>query len=73
MNDLGARLPADTPIHLYHGDKDETAPLAHLDLYQRAIPDAIGRRLNGRDHQLNNDLTEVAAGVRALTNRQRSD
>jgi predicted alpha/beta hydrolase family esterase len=67
MADLGARLPAKTPIHLYHGSKDDTAPLAHVDLYARAIPGAIVHRLAGRDHQLDGDLTEVAAGVRALT------
>src|SRR5207248_2516237 len=64
---LGARLPPKTPINLYHGSKDETAPLAHVDLYERAIPGAIVHRLPGRDHQLNDDLAEVAAGVRVLT------
>ena len=24
-----------TPVHLYHGSADETAPLAHVDLYAR--------------------------------------
>src|SRR5205809_7140428 len=28
--DLGARLPPKTPIHLYHGSKDDTAPFAHV-------------------------------------------
>jgi len=65
--DLGARLPPKTPIHLYHGSADDTAPLAHVDLYERAIPGAIVHRLHGRDHQLNDDLTEVAAAIRALT------
>jgi predicted alpha/beta hydrolase family esterase len=64
--DLGARLPPKTPIHLYHGSKDDTAPFAHVDLYEAAIPGAIVHRLRGRNHQLNDDLTEVAAGVRAL-------
>lgn len=67
MTDLGARLPPRTPIHLYHGSEDDIAPLAHVDLYERAIPGAIVHRLRGRDHQLNDDLTEVAADVLALT------
>jgi predicted alpha/beta hydrolase family esterase len=66
MTDLGGRLPAKTPIHLYHGSADDTAPVVHAELYARAIPGAILHRLHGRDHQLNDDLTEVAAGVRAL-------
>ncbi|WP_331371884.1 alpha/beta fold hydrolase [Sinorhizobium chiapasense] len=64
--DLGARLPPKTPIYLYHGSEDDTAPFAHVDLYERAIPGAIVHRLHGRDHQLNDDLAEVAADVRAL-------
>ncbi|MBB4188320.1 alpha/beta fold hydrolase [Sinorhizobium terangae] len=64
--DLGARLPPKTPVHLYHGSEDDIAPFAHVDLYERAIPGAIVHRLHGRDHQLNDDLAEVAAGVRAL-------
>ena len=65
--DLGARLPPKTPIHLYHGSDDDTAPLAHVDLYAGAIRGAIVHRLHGRNHQLNDDLAEVAAGVRAST------
>jgi predicted alpha/beta hydrolase family esterase len=64
---LGARLPPKTPIYLYHGSNDDIAPFAHVDLYERAIPGAIVHRLRGRDHQLNDDLTEVAADVRVLT------
>ena len=63
---LGARLPPKTPIYLYHGSKDDTAPFAHVDLYEEAIPGAIVRRLHGRNHQLDDNLAEVAADVRAL-------
>ena len=64
--ELGARLPEATPIYLYHGSADDTAPFAHIDLYARAIPYALVRRLEGRNHQLDDDLAEVAADVRAL-------
>ena len=63
---IGAELPEGVPIYLYHGSADDTAPFAHVDLYARAIPYAIVRRLEGRNHQLNDDLAEVAADVRAL-------
>jgi predicted alpha/beta hydrolase family esterase len=66
MAGLGARLPRGLPIHLYHGTADETAPVAHADLMAAAIPGAIVHRLPGRDHQLDNDLTAVAADIRAL-------
>jgi len=60
---LGAHLPEKTPIFFYHGSADETAPLAHVELYRKAIPHASVRTLDGRDHQLNNDLSEVAAEI----------
>ena len=66
MPALHNRLPARVPVHLYHGDVDETAPIAHVDLYKTAIPQAHVHRLVGRDHQLNNDLSEIAADIRRL-------
>ena len=64
--DLGAQLPTKTPIHFYYGDKDDTTPPVHVDLYERAIQGMIVRRLPDRDHQLNDDLAEVAADISAL-------
>jgi predicted alpha/beta hydrolase family esterase len=63
---LGAVLPKNVPIHFYHGLDDDTAPPSHVDLYARAIPQAHIHRLSGRDHQLNNDLSEVAAAIISL-------
>jgi pimeloyl-ACP methyl ester carboxylesterase len=64
--DLGARLPRGVPVHLYHGLDDETAPPLHVALYARAVPQARVHRLPDRDHQLNNDLREVAAAIKCL-------
>jgi pimeloyl-ACP methyl ester carboxylesterase len=64
--DLGARLPAGMPVLVFHGDADETAPPAHAELYARAAPQAEVRRLAGRDHQLGNDLSEVAQAIGSL-------
>jgi predicted alpha/beta hydrolase family esterase len=63
---IGASLPEGMPIYLYHGSKDDIAPLAHVDLYAKAIPQAVVRRLKGRNHQLNNELREVARDVLSL-------
>lgn len=62
---LGARLPPAVPVHVFHGLRDETVPPSHADLYGRAIPQARLHRLPGRDHQLNEDLSEVAHAVRS--------
>lgn len=65
-HDLGALLPRGVPVHLYHGLDDETAPPAHADLYARAIPQARVHRLTSRDHQLNDDLSDVASVISSL-------
>ena len=67
MVGLGQLLPQDTPVYLYHGFSDDIVPPAHADLYQQAIPGVIVHRLAGRNHQLDDDLTEVAADILALT------
>jgi predicted alpha/beta hydrolase family esterase len=65
-SDLAARLQPAVPVWLYHGDQDDIAPVAHVELYAAAIPRARVRRLAGRDHQLNNNLSEVASDIRGL-------
>jgi pimeloyl-ACP methyl ester carboxylesterase len=62
-NDLGARLPRGVPVLVFHGLQDETAVPSHADLYADAIPQAQVHRLPGRDHQLNNELSEVAKEI----------
>jgi pimeloyl-ACP methyl ester carboxylesterase len=69
QRDLGARLPRGVPIHFYHGLEDETAPPSHAELYARAVPRAHVHRLPGRDHQLNNDLWEIATAIKSLEGR----
>jgi predicted alpha/beta hydrolase family esterase len=64
MSGLGKRLPAQVPVYVYHGSEDRTVPFEHAGLYAKAIPQAVVRRLAGRDHQLNNDMSEVAADIR---------
>ena len=69
--DLAERIPADVPIFLYHGEDDDTVPVAHVERYAELLPRARVRRLAGRDHQLNDDLSEVAGDIRALETEAR--
>ena len=62
-HDLGARLPQGVPVYVFHGLQDETVPPSHADLYARVIPQARLQRLPGRDHQLGNDLSDVARAI----------
>jgi predicted alpha/beta hydrolase family esterase len=60
------RLPAGLPVFLYHGQDDDEVPFSHLGLHAKALPRAQTRALAGRNHQLNDDLTEVADDIRKL-------
>ena len=71
--DIAARLPPDVPIFFCHGRDDDTVPFAHVELYARAVPRAHVRRLPGRDHQLNNDISEIATDIRQLRFSGRSE
>ncbi len=64
--DLGSKLPPTLPVFFFYGLDDETAPPLHADLYQRAVSQAQIHRLPGRDHQLNDDVKEVANAIVAL-------
>lgn len=64
--DFGARLPSEVPVFLYHGTNDEVAQLDHVRLYEKTLPRATIRILEGRDHQLNEDMSEVARDIRSL-------
>jgi uncharacterized protein len=70
---FAARLPKGAPIYLYHSRDDEIVPFAHLGLYAQSMPQATIRELDGRRHQLNNDLSEVAEDIRGLQRSRRSD
>jgi hypothetical protein len=64
--DAAERCPRDVPLFLYHGEADEIVPVLHLDMYVKALPQAFVRRLAGRNHQLNDDMREVARDIVGL-------
>lgn len=63
---FASRLPKGVPIFLYHSRDDEWVPFAHLGWFTERIPQATVREFDGRGHQFNNDLSEVAAAVKSL-------
>jgi GNAT superfamily N-acetyltransferase/predicted alpha/beta hydrolase family esterase len=65
--EIGATLPPRLRVHVFHGLEDETSPPSHADLYAGAIPQAQLHLLPGRDHQLNNDMSDVAKVIIAET------
>jgi predicted alpha/beta hydrolase family esterase len=65
--DLAERLPAGVPIFLYHGTEDKSVPFVHVKLYAKVIPQAMVRALPDREHQLDNDLSDVARDIRSAS------
>jgi predicted alpha/beta hydrolase family esterase len=65
-SDLAERLPVGVPVFLFHGEDDHEVPIVHAERYAELIPHARVRRLAGRDHQLNDDLSDVAREIRGL-------
>lgn len=61
-----AQVTDATQVFLYHSRDDRVVPFAHLALYAEQFPQATLRKLNGRGHQLANDLTEVARDIRSV-------
>lgn len=55
------------PLHFYQGREDETVPSSHIEMFATAFPDATIHRLEGRNHQLNDDLSEVAHAIRVAS------
>ncbi|AVA20428.1 MULTISPECIES: alpha/beta fold hydrolase [unclassified Rhizobium] len=64
--DFSERLPPGIPVYLYHGADDDIVPTAHVHLYAKALPHAVVRVFEGRDHQLDNDMSDVARDIRLL-------
>jgi uncharacterized protein len=65
--DFAARLREVRPIYLYHSRDDEEIPFEHLERYQRALPQAVARALDGRGHEFDQpEFPELAADIRAV-------
>ncbi len=63
---FASHLPTGAPIFFYHSRDDQWVPFAHLAMYTNKIPQATIREFDGRGHQFNNDLSEVAADIASL-------
>ena len=63
VSDFAQQLRADVPLFIYHGAADAEVPPDHMALYAGAIPHATTRTLADRDHQLNNDLGDLARDI----------
>jgi predicted alpha/beta hydrolase family esterase len=61
-----SKILKSVPIFFYHSRDDDVVPFAHLALHAEKFPGATIREFDGRRHQFNNDLSEVAADITRL-------
>jgi predicted alpha/beta hydrolase family esterase len=66
QEDFASKLPEGLPVFLYHSRDDEWVPFAHLALYGEKLPWATVREFDGRGHQFDDDLSEVARDIEGL-------
>lgn len=64
--DFASKLPEGLPVFLYHSRDDEWVPYAHLALYAEKLPQATIHEFDGRGHQFDGDLSEVARDIKEL-------
>jgi predicted alpha/beta hydrolase family esterase len=63
---FASKLPRELPVFLYHSRDDDVVPFAHLALYTEKLAQPTIREFDGRGHQFNDDLTEVARDIQRL-------
>ncbi len=66
--DAAAHL-ADVPIFLYHSLDDPHVPVAHLALYEAALPAATVRRIPGAEHSFREGLPELIDDLRSVADQ----
>jgi predicted alpha/beta hydrolase family esterase len=54
------------PTFFYHSRDDAIVPFAHLARHAEKFPQATVREFDGRGHQFDNNLSEVAADIKSL-------
>ena len=64
--DFASKLPEGLPVFLYHSRDEEVVPFAHLALYAEKLPQASIHEFDGRGHQFDDDLSEVARDIKEL-------
>jgi uncharacterized protein len=64
--DFASKIPKEIAVFLYHSRDDEVVPFAHTALYAEMLPRATVREFDGRGHQFDDDLSEVARDIRGL-------
>ena len=63
--DFASRLPR-TPVFLYHSREDPHVPFDHLSLYEKQLPNATSRPIEGTQHSFTDGLPALVEDIRRL-------
>jgi uncharacterized protein len=63
---FASKIPNEMTAFLYHSRDDEVVPFAHAALYAERLPRATVQEFDGRGHQFDDDLSEVARDIGRL-------
>ncbi|MES2622943.1 MAG: alpha/beta hydrolase [Patescibacteria group bacterium] len=63
--DFPTMLPT-VPFYFYQAKDDEIVPFAHLEMYKNKLPNSTVREIKTGGHQLDNDLSLIAADIEEL-------
>ena len=66
QEDFASKIPKEITVFLYHSHDDEVVPFEHAALYAEKLPRAVVREFDGRGHQFDDDLSEVARDIGRL-------
>ncbi|PWA12361.1 hypothetical protein DCC39_06040 [Pueribacillus theae] len=66
QEDSSSKLHKVPSIFFYHSRDDEIVPFSHLTYYAEKLPKATIRKLDGRGHQFDNDLSEIVEDIKGL-------
>ncbi len=66
FEDFATKLSSIKRIFFYHSRDDVWVPFDHLTMYAEKLPKAVIREFDGRGHQFNNDMSEVAQDIKSL-------
>lgn len=67
QKDFASKLLEGPSLFVYHSRDDEVVPFEHLALYAESLPRTTIRELDGRGHQFDDDLSEVAQDIERVS------
>ena len=59
-------LPSIPKLFLYHSESDPEVPISHLEVYEKALKNAVVRKIKGDEHIFSKGLPELVSDIKSL-------